>query len=180
MPDSAGQAFIDRSRAFLGSDYLPRIRSCLYELPETDLWWRPNAESNSVGNLLLHLAGNVRQWIVSGIGREPDVRERQEEFDAEGGRGRDELLGLLEEAVEDADRVLEELDPGRLLERRIIQGTDVTVLEAVYHVVEHFGMHTGQITYITKLRTGSDLGFYEVEDGVAHPRWQGRSEGGEP
>jgi uncharacterized damage-inducible protein DinB len=169
--DTVGRAFIERSRAFLTSEYIPRIRGCLRELPEGDLWWRPNAQSNSVGNLLLHLSGNVRQWIVSGVGGEPDERERHAEFEAEGGRDRAELLALLERTVTEADRVLSKLEPEELLERRVIQGTRTTVLGAVYHVVEHFGMHTGQIAYITKLRTGTDLGFYEVEDGVAHPRW---------
>lgn len=166
-----GQAFIDRSRAFLTSEYLPKIRSCLDELPQSDLWWRPNAQSNSVGNLLLHLSGNVRQWIVSGVGGEPDTRKRHAEFEAEGGRDREQLLDLLEGTVRDADRVLAGLDPDRLLESLTIQGTDTSVLAAIYHVVEHFGMHTGQIAYITKLRTGTDLGFYEVEDGVARPKW---------
>jgi uncharacterized damage-inducible protein DinB len=170
MPE-IGQAFIDRSRAFLASEYLPRIRSCLEELPEGDLWWRPNAQSNSAGNLLLHLSGNVRQWIVSGVGGEPDTRARHAEFEADGGRDRAQLLDLMERAVRDADRVLAGLHPDRLLEPLVIQGADTTVLAAVYHVVEHFGMHTGQIAYITKLRTGTDLGFYEVEDGVARPRW---------
>lgn len=169
--DPVGRAFINRSRAFLTAEYLPKIRSCLEELPAEDLWWRPNARSNSVGNLLLHLSGNVRQWIVSGVGGEPDVRERHAEFEAEGGRGGRELLGLLEATVEEADRVLGELDPGRLTEPLVIQGTDTTVLAAIYHVVEHFGMHTGQIAYITKLRTGTDLGFYDIEDGVARPKW---------
>ncbi len=124
-----------------------------------------------MGNLLLHLSGNVRQWIVSGVGGEPDARERHAEFEAEGGRSGSELLALLEAAVRDADRVLGALDSGRLLEPLVIQGTDTTVLAAIYHVVEHFGMHTGQIAYITKLRTGTDLGFYDVEDGVARPTW---------
>lgn len=167
----AGQAFIDRSRAFLGSEYLPRIRGCLEELPPDALWWRPNEASNSVGNLLLHLSGNVRQWIVSGVGGEEDVRERQAEFDAGGGSDAGTLLARLEHTVADADRVLADLDPDRLLEDLVIQGTHTTVLGAIYHVVEHFGMHTGQIAYITKLRTGEDLGFYDVEDGIARPTW---------
>lgn len=168
---SIGQAFIDRSRAFLSSEYLPKIRSCLDELPEDDLWWRPNSASNSVANLLLHLSGNARQWIVSGIGGAEDIRERQAEFDARGGSGAGELLARLESTVDEADRVLASLDPGRLPERLVIQGTDTTVLGAVYHVVEHFGMHTGQIAYITKMRTDKDLAFYEVEDGIARPNW---------
>ena len=166
-----GQHFIDRSRRYFGSEYLPKIRRCVRELSDEDLWWRPNAESNSVGNLLLHLAGNVRQWVVSGIGAEADVRERQAEFDADRGLARDELLDRLEDALRQVDRVLAQLSPDRLLERRSIQGREVTVLEALYHAVEHFGMHTGQIIYIAKLRTGADLRFYDVDDGVARPNW---------
>lgn len=170
MP-AIGQAFIDQSRRYLSSEYVPKIGRCVRELSDEDLWWRPNARSNSVGNLLLHLAGNLRQWVIAGIGEEADVRERQAEFDADGGRRRDDLMGGLESTVEAADRILASLPPGRLLETRVVQGREVTVLEAIYHAVEHFGMHTGQIVYITKLRTGADLGFYEVEGGIAHRRW---------
>ncbi len=169
--DPVGRAFIDESRALLTSSHLPRLVGSVRSLPERDLWWRPNESSNSAGNLVLHLAGNVRQWVVSGIGGEPDVRRRDEEFAAEGGRSREEVLGVLSAAVADADRVLAHLDPGRLLEPLVIQGTDTTVLRALYHAVEHFGMHTGQLAYIAKLRTDRDLGFYEVEGGIARPRW---------
>lgn len=170
MP-AVGQAFIDQSRRYLSAEYVPKIRRCVRELSDDELWWRPNDRSNSVGNLILHLAGNVRQWVIAGICEEADVRERQAEFDADGGPHRDDLMGRLESTVEAADRVLASLSPGRLLERRVVQGREVTVLEAIYHAVEHFGMHTGQIVYITKLRTGADLGFYEIEGGVAHRRW---------
>jgi uncharacterized damage-inducible protein DinB len=165
------QAFIDQSRTYLSSEYLPKIRRCIDAIDEQDVWWRPNSQSNSIGNLILHLAGNVRQWVVSGIAARPDVRERQKEFAAEGGLSRRELLELLEQTLREVDEVLAHLEADRLLERRVIQGREVTVLEAVYHVVEHFGMHTGQIIYITKARTGRDLTFYEVEAGIATPRW---------
>lgn len=170
MP-AVGQAFIEQSRSYLSSEYLPKIRRCVEELSEEDLWWRPNARSNSVGNLLLHLAGNVRQWVVAGIGGETDARQRQEEFDADVGPRRDDLLERLEATLGEVDRILASLPPDRLLERRVVQGREVTVLQALYHAVEHFGMHTGQIIYITKLRTGTDLGFYEVEGGIAHRKW---------
>lgn len=170
-PLAPGQAFIDRSRAYLSADYLPKIRKCVREIDEADLWWRPNPESNSIGNLILHLAGNIRQWVVSGIGGEPDVRERQQEFDAEGGLDRREVMVLLEDALGAVDRVLTGLSPDRLPEHRTIQGREVTVLDALYHAVEHFGMHTGQIIYITKLRTAAQLGFYEIEAGIARPTW---------
>lgn len=166
-----GRAFIEESRRYLRDDFLPKIRRCLEALPDGDLWWRPNEASNSVGNLLLHLAGNVRQWVVSGIGGEPDVREREMEFSADGGAEAVDLLAHLEATVEDVDRVLRSLDPARLDEDLVVQGNHVTVQEALYHVVEHFSMHTGQIIYVTKLRSGSDLRFYDVEDGVARENW---------
>lgn len=165
-----GRAFLRAASEYLEGEYLPKIRRCLDRLDRTDVWWRPNEASNSVGNLLLHLAGNTRQWIVSGVGGAEDVRRRSREFDRREGDP-EELFARLRDTVDEACRVLDELDPGSLGESRTIQGQDVTVLEAVYHVVEHFSMHTGQIVYVTKLRTGSDLDFYRVEDGVAEENW---------
>jgi uncharacterized damage-inducible protein DinB len=170
---SDGRAFIERSRKYLRDDYLVRIRMAVAKLSPTDLWWRPNDSSNSVGNLLLHLAGNARQWIVSGVGGHADVRHRQEEFDARGGVDAAAALDVLDESVRDVDAVLERLDPATLAERRTIQGNDVSVLEAIYHVVEHFSMHTGQIIYVVKMRSGADLGFWKIgPDGSARPVWR--------
>jgi uncharacterized damage-inducible protein DinB len=167
-----GQAFLEEARRYLVVEYPAKIRACLAQLSDEDLWWRPNPESNSVGNLLLHLAGNVRQWIVSGVGGEPDRRRRQEEFDERGPLARAELLTRLTAAADDAGRVLAALAPGELGAPRRIQGRDTTVLLAVFHVVEHFAMHTGQVAYVTKLRTGRDLGFYRDAGGLAIPTWQ--------
>jgi uncharacterized damage-inducible protein DinB len=171
----SGLAFLTRSRDYLTGDYLPRIRAAVEALDEADLWWRPNPASNAIGNLLLHLAGNLRQWIVSGVGGAPDRRERAGEFAAQGEFTRAELLDRLTEAVLDADAVLARTDPASLGERRPIQGRDVTVMEAIYHVVEHFAMHAGQIFYVAKLRTGRDLGFYRLEGGIPRETWPGRS-----
>jgi uncharacterized damage-inducible protein DinB len=169
----AGRAFVERSRRYLKDDYLVRIRLALARLPEEDLWWRPNESSNSVGNLLLHLAGNARQWIVSGVGGEPDARRRAEEFAQQGGLDARGALARLEESIGDADAVLSRLDPATLAEPRTIQGNRVTVLEAIYHVVEHFSMHTGQILYVVKMRSGEDLGFWRIgADGSARPVWR--------
>ncbi len=167
----SGKAFIDRSRHYLVGDYLPKIRLCVDGLSTEDIWWRPNDASNSVGNLVLHLAGNVRQWVVSGIGGAADVRERQEEFDQLGGPSGPELLAHLETALAAVDQVLAELPASELSATREIQGMEVSVLEALYHVVEHFSTHTGQIIYLSKLRSGRDLGFWEVRDGKATPKW---------
>jgi uncharacterized damage-inducible protein DinB len=170
------QHFLDTCRHHLGNDYLPKIRRCLATMSEEDLWWRPNVRSNSVGNLVLHLAGNIRQWIVSGVSGHPDIRERAKEFAADGATegiewNRAAVLTYLEETLAEVDRALSELAPDDLLKRTVIQGMDVTHLEAVFHAVEHFSMHTGQIIYVTKLRTGVDLCFYEVEGGVARKKW---------
>lgn len=169
-----GQAFLDESRRYLAKEYAVKIRLCLEELSDEDLWWRPHEHANSIGNLLLHLAGNIRQWIVSGVGGAPDTRLRQAEFDKRGPLPRDEVLRRLDAALSDTDQVLRALDPAALTQDRQIQGRDTNVFRAIYHVVEHFGMHTGQIAYITKLRTGEDLGFYRDAGGLATEAWRKR------
>ena len=169
MTDAA-QAFIGESRQFLVAEYLPRIERSVEGLSDAQVWWRPNDESNSIGNLMLHLSGNVRQWIVTGVGGAPDVRDRQREFDERGPVPLADLVGRLRTTVEEADRVLASLTPATLMEQRRIQGADVSILNAVYHVVEHFSMHTGQIILLAKTWKG-DLGFYEFHGGTFHPTW---------
>ena len=173
-----GGAFLAQSRAYLTEHYLPKIRAAVEPLAEPDLWWRPNDSSNSIANLMLHLAGNIRQWIVSGVGGAPDRRERTGEFARRDGLLKEELIAVLSEAVLDADAVLARTSRAGLAEPRTIQGREVTVLEAIYHVVEHFGMHTGQILYISKLRGGKDLGFYRMEAGIPRAAWPGHPKGG--
>jgi uncharacterized damage-inducible protein DinB len=137
-------------------------------LPASALWWRANDSSNSIGNLLLHLAGNVRQWIVSGVGGAPDVRDRQSEFDQRTPLPSTSLIDWLEQTITDVDHVLAALTPADLHRRCTIQANDVTVLEAVYHVVEHFSMHTGQIILLAKSKEPDRIRFYDMVDG--HPR----------
>ena len=163
--------FIRRSRDYLTGEYLPKILACLARLEYEDIWWRPGPRSNSVGNLVLHLAGNVRQWVVAGIGGRDDIRDRDREFQTTLGPSGDELGTHLRETLELVDGVLAGLDPERLGDPRTVQGLDTTVLGALYHVVEHFSMHTGQIIYLSKLKSGRDLGFWEVKDGKATPKW---------
>ena len=165
-------AFLCQSVDFLAGHYLPKIEQCVAALSEEDLWWRPNEASNSIGNLILHLSGNVRQWIVSGVGGKADTRKRQEEFDATGGMKKGEVVKLLQETVQDACDVLRSASPERLLERGVIQGKDVQLFYAVYHAVEHFSMHTGQIIQMTKQRVGKDLKFYGFEQGKPIEQWR--------
>jgi uncharacterized damage-inducible protein DinB len=153
--------FIQASRVFLREDYLPKLSYCLDHLSDDDLWWRPNEASNSIGNLILHLCGNLRQWIVSSIGGVEFKRDRDGEFAARGPVPKTELRLNLTQTLSEVDRVLEGLESRRLLERLTIQKYEVSTLQAVYHVVEHFGYHLGQILYIYKLRTGVDPRFYK-------------------
>lgn len=164
-------SFVHLSRHFLLEEYYPKIRRALDGLQEEDLWWRPNPASNSIGNLVLHLAGNARQWVVAGIGGAPDLRDRGAEFRASGGGDRDALLRHLGEALGEVDEVLDTLSTDTLSEVRRIQGFSVTVMEALYHVVEHFSMHTGQILYLVKERTGRDLEFYRVKGDEVERNW---------
>jgi len=156
MTDVAG-TFLSKSSSLLRSEYLPKIERCLERLSDDDVWSRPNEASNSIGNLLLHLRGNVTQWVIAGVGGRTRDRRRQQEFDERNRIPTAELLAGLRAAVEEADEIIRGLDIAALGSRRAIQDYDITVLEAIYHVVEHFSMHTGQIILMTKARTGEDL-----------------------
>lgn len=152
-----GREFLDSARAALQKDYLPKVVACLNRLSERDVWWRPNKASNSAGNLALHLAGNVRQWIISEIGGAQDIRQRDKEFSERGPISRSELVALLRRTVNQACRVLGRTPSDSLGEPFIRQGMRMTRLRAIAHVVEHFYCHTGQIMYLTKVRVGRDL-----------------------
>lgn len=137
-----------------------RIEACLAKLTPEQVWARPNESSNAIGNLILHLNGNVRQWIISGVRGDPDERARDLEFDTRGGIAPDELMQRLSVTVRAAVDTIRALPESRLTEQHLIQGYDVTLLQAICQVVEHFSGHTFQIIFATKLITGEDLGFY--------------------
>jgi uncharacterized damage-inducible protein DinB len=156
------QPVIAQAEHVLREVYLPRILSCLEQLSPEQIWWRPNEASNSVGNLVLHLAGNVRQWIISGLGGAPDVRQRDREFSKRGHLPRRVLVGRLRRTVVDACRVLRKLSPEDLAHAYAIQKYEVTGMEATFHVTEHFSHHAGQIILLTKMLTGSDMQFTQL------------------
>lgn len=156
--------FLEFSRWKLLDEYWPRMRSCVESLTREQLWWRPNDASNSVGNLLLHLNGNVRQWLITPFTGNEDQRDRPAEFAARDTIVADVLVRQLDATLQEAAAVLSRLTDADLLRNMNIQGYAVTGLHAVYHVVEHFGMHHGQILYITKLLQGEGLGFYRELD----------------
>lgn len=136
------------------------ISQCLDTMTEEQIWMRLGEASNAPGNLVLHLSGNVRQWIIAGLGDQPDLRDRDAEFAARGGLTRDELKARLTATVEEAIGVLRGFPAGRLPESRRIQGYDVTAIEAVYQVVQHFALHAGQIVFAAKAVSNRDFGFY--------------------
>jgi uncharacterized damage-inducible protein DinB len=166
--DSSDRLFLDYSARKL-RQLCGRIEDCLGRLTEEQIWARGAESENAVGNLVLHLSGNVRQWIVAAVGGRPDIRQRDAEFAARGGLAASGLAGRLHGIVEEAAAVIETLGPDRLAEGLTVQSYPVTVLEAIYHVVEHFSGHTGQIIYATKLITGKDLGYYShLKTAAAH------------
>lgn len=151
-------AFIEESILYLRDTYLPRMRAAVEALDPKDTWWRPRDNVLSLGNILLHLEGNVRQWILSGLGGRADHRDRASEFAAREGADAAALLGPLEETVLAACDVIagiEELD-----QPCTIQGFETTPFRAIYHVVEHFSWHTGQAVWIAKAR-GGKIAFYD-------------------
>lgn len=157
-PKSIGAAYLTEARASLKGS-LAKIAHCLDQLDEPDLQWRPHASHNSMQTILLHLAGNIRQWIIAGVGDQPDTRDRPAEFAPREPIAKAELLGQLEQTLTEADAVLAACDPGALLDEIRVQGFQTTRLAAVFDSVSHFVGHTHQIVYITRLRLGDNYRF---------------------
>jgi hypothetical protein len=156
--------FLEFSHAKLLEQYWPRLRACVESLTDDQVWWRPNEASNSVGNLLLHLNGNVSQWLVASFNQLEDARNRPAEFAERQMIPAAALLRTLDATMQQASATLLRLTEADLIRKFRIQGYELAGLNAVYQVVEHFGMHYGQIVYITKLVRGENLGFYRELD----------------
>ncbi len=165
------ELFISRSRYWLVKEYPIKIRQCINALPRAAVWARPNESSNSIGNLVVHLAGNVTEWILGGVGGQSITRYRAGEFAQRDGADGVTLLKTLEAVLREADCVLAGLAERDLERSIVIQGRETTVLAAVYHVVEHFAMHTGQIIFLTKIQAPGKIHFYEDAGGLARPTW---------
>jgi uncharacterized damage-inducible protein DinB len=138
-----------------------RIEDCVGRLNHEQIWTRNADNVNSIGNLVLHLCGNVRQWIGFGIGELADQRNRDSEFAARGGLDPKELMERSRKTVSDAIDILGNFDAARLMDKVTIQNMEVTKMEAIYQVVEHFAQHTGQIIFVTKMLTGEDLSYFK-------------------
>jgi uncharacterized damage-inducible protein DinB len=142
----------------------PKIERCLSEITEEELWHRPNASSNSIGNLLLHLCGNITQYVLSGLGNVEDKRERDKEFTSTAVLTKTELLTKLKSTVDAAVSIFKNLKEDEILRERSVQGYQLSAIGIIIHVVEHYSYHTGQIIFWTKLIKDKDLGFYSSLD----------------
>ena len=151
---------------------LRKIEKALAHVDPDQIWSRAHESENAIGNLLLHLAGNVRQWIICGVGDAEDQRDRAAEFAQRAPLPLDELLGRLRRTVEEADATLDAVTPEALLATHKIQVYEVTGLEAILHVITHFAEHTGQILWAVKRATGEDLAFYAHLDAPKSPAGQ--------
>jgi uncharacterized damage-inducible protein DinB len=169
---SIAENFLARSRYWLTKEYPIKLRHCVEALPREAVWSRPNPASNSVGNLLVHLTGNVTEWILGGVGGRQISRYRAGEFAQSDGAEAKKLLDNLESVLREVDTVLSGLTERDLQRGLVIQDRETTVLAAIYHVVEHFSMHTGQIIFLTKMYAPGKIHFYEDDGGLARPTWQ--------
>jgi hypothetical protein len=142
--------------------YLMRLSESLKLLSDEEIWWRPNDASNSMGNIVLHLCGNVRQWITAGLGRAEDIRQRELEFSEKGPISRAELLKRLNATLEGAGKVIAKLSPDDLLRTYSIQGFTAKGGDVLTRIIAHFGYHAGQVVYFAKMQRAKDLGFTKL------------------
>ena len=155
--DDVSRTFLDDSRAFLTQDYMPKIERCVSLLTEEQVWFRGDEASNSIGHLLLHLTGSTRYWAIEVIGGSSIGRIRQREFEPLAAVPPARLMADLRAVVEEVDQLLSQMSVAVLLEERTARGERATVLWCVYHIVEHFSMHTGQIISMTKALVGDRI-----------------------
>lgn len=141
-----------------------RIFKCLTLVDEKQIWHSPNKNIPAIGNLILHVCGNARQWILSGIGGEDDNRNRSQEFEAHPNIRKSELIFLLENLRMNISQTLRNMDEKEMYAPKMIQGFPTTNFSAIIHVIEHFSYHTGQITTLTKWFTSKETGYYSHID----------------
>lgn len=162
--NTVAQEFIDQCISIIEKKSTPKIIKCLDQLTEEQIWQRPNKASNSIGNILLHLCGNIRQYVISALGDQPDIRERDKEFSTQDGYTKEQLLVKLTETLHQAIAVIKNTDEVKLMKIYPVQGFTYSGVAIVVHITEHYSHHTGQIIFWTKQLTGNDLGFYSHVD----------------
>jgi Protein of unknown function (DUF1572) len=152
------EAFVSANRHAL-SEGMRKITHCVNQLTDDQLWWRPKPDMNSIANLMFHLSGNLRQWIIAGVGGETDIRNRPMEFADRSNRPKAEILAILAKVVSEADRALGRLTPDKLLSQRRIQGYDTMVLSAITDTIPHFRGHVQEIIHMTRIQLGDHYRF---------------------
>ena len=160
MQDQFTTLFLQEIHRRIFDENFPRLKKCLGELTEEEIWERPNENSNSMGNIALHLCGNLRQWVIAGLGEQEDVRERQKEFNERGPLPVDQLLEKIETVVVDIAKVLENVKAEDLVRDYTVQGFSENGISILVHVTEHFSYHVGQMTYFVKAVKDMDMGYY--------------------
>ncbi|MFT4762590.1 MAG: putative damage-inducible protein DinB [Paraglaciecola sp.] len=156
---------IAETKRRLFEEGIPRIKKCLAQLSEIDIWYHPNDNSNSVGNLVLHLCGNLRQWIITGLGHQQDTRMRDTEFKEKGPVSASILIDMLDKLILDVDAVLNNMTAEDFTKKHKVQVYQETGVSILMHVVEHFSYHVGQITYFTKWKKDIDTQYYSEDLG---------------
>lgn len=155
--------FLENSRYRLGES-TRMIKISLAAVEEENIWKKPNESSNSIGNQILHICGNMTQYIIASLGNQDDLRKRDEEFSTTAGYSKKELILKLEDTVNKAKSVLNNCNSEQLLKKRVVQGFSLSGIGIILHAVEHYSYHTGQIAFWTKLMVNKDLGFYSGRD----------------
>lgn len=160
-PQQFQQLLLADIKKRLLDENIPRLKKCLAQLSESEIWHRPNPNTNTVGNLVLHLCGNVRQWLIAGLGQAADTRQRQQEFDETGPMATAILLEKLDSLAADIEKTLNQISVEDLLQEQTVQGIyQETGISILVHVTEHFSYHVGQVTYFVKLTKDMDMGYY--------------------
>lgn len=145
---------------YRNEENIKRIINCLQEIGEAEIWQKPNDNSNSIANIILHLCGNITQYIVSSLGNNIDSRERDREFSTHEGYDKSELANKLTSVITKANKIIQNISEDNLEKRYTVQGFDLSGIGIIIHVTEHLSYHTGQIAFWVKQLKNKDLGFY--------------------
>jgi hypothetical protein len=151
MMNTVDKEFLNECKIRFDSSF-QRLNHCLEQLDERQIWWRPNDKMNSIGALIRHICGSFRQWTVTPINNEEDVRDRPEEFLNNDKITRQDLIQLTAKLKADFLRAVNNLDSSRLVEQRRIQGSEVTLMSAVFRALTHLEGHVGQIILLTRIQ----------------------------
>ena len=160
---TSSQEFKDQA-VFRLQEKKAHIGKCFAQIAGQDVWWQPNASSNSIGTIILHLCGNIGQYVIASLGRQPDQRKRDLEFSTKNSHNKEELLKMISDIIDQASTIVQGADEEELLRVRQVQGFSFSGLGVVLHAVEHLSYHTGQIAYLTKLRNDQQVGLYDDFD----------------